>query len=281
MTNPEINVDDAELLALMAELEEASVVHSAAAPAPAPAPTPASVPPPEPEPIAEPEPEQEPEPIKTPAVEPVIEKAVAAPKTVKAAKVTVVPEPENATEVDMAEPEREETFPNADRPGAKLRYGIDVTEFNKETRLTEATLDAAMIEQSALRAYYGVQAAQAEGQAARIKVRFEVIEAQLYDSYRKAMAASGEKVTEKAVENAVKLDPVWIKAMNTKIEADTIASINKSLVFSLADRRDMIMQIGYDRRDELKGAARILAAQSERTELAERAANAAKGAIKH
>ena len=270
MSNPEIGVEDAELLALMAELEEASADFVAATPAPATAPAPAPIP--EPEPVEEPKPvEPEPVPVKAPpAVEPVAEKATK-PKAVKVVK----------EEIDMAAPETtdEEIAPSADRPGAKLKFGIDVTEFNKETRLTEATLDSAMIEQSALRAYYGVQAAQAEGQAARIKVRFEVIEAQLYDSYRKAMAASGEKVTEKAVENAVKLDATWVKAMNTKIEADTIAAINKSLVFSLADRRDMIMQIGFDRRDEMKGAARILAAQGEREDLAQRAANAAKGAL--
>ena len=76
--------------------------------------------------------------------------------------------------------------------------------------------------------------------------------------------------------NAVKLDPRWIKGKNTVIEAETIASINKSLVISLADRRDMMIQLGADRREEFKGGVRILAEQNERDSLAARAAAAFK-----
>ena len=156
-------------------------------------------------------------------------------------------------------------------PGQKLSFYVDVMAFNRDTKLTEATLDSAMMEQSGLRAYYGTQAAQAEAQHARLKVRFEVLEAKLYDEHRKLAAASGEKVTEKMVENAVKLDPRWLKGKNTVIEADTIAAINKSLVISLADRKDMMVQLGADRREEFKGGVRIMAAQDERESIAERA----------
>lgn len=161
----------------------------------------------------------------------------------------------------------------------ELQHYVDPVKFNAETRVTEATLDACMIEQNGLRAYYGTLAAKAEAQAARIKARFEVIEATLYDKVRKELAASGEKTTEKMVENAVKLDPMWLKAKNAVIEADTIASINKSMVESLKDRRDMIIQLGADRRDEYKGAARVLAEREEREALAERATASAKKAL--
>jgi hypothetical protein len=157
-------------------------------------------------------------------------------------------------------------------PGhAGLNYYVDVDQFRADTRVTEASLDQCMIEQNGLRAYYGAQAARAEAQAARIKAKFEVVEATLYDEQRKILAASGEKTTEKMVENAVKMDRRWIKAKNMVIEAETIAAINKGLVQSLADRRDMIIQLGADRRDEYKGAARILAEKQDRDDLRERA----------
>lgn len=152
-----------------------------------------------------------------------------------------------------------------------LQHYVDVDQFREDTRVTEINLDKCMIEQSGLRAYYGAQAARAEAQAARVKAKFEVVEATLYDHHRKELAKTGEKTTEKMVENAVKLDPRWIKAKNMVIEAETIASINKSLVESLKDRRDMIIQLGADRRDEYKGAARVLAEQQERDELRDRA----------
>lgn len=173
-----------------------------------------------------------------------------------------------------AEPRRPVTE-EAATPG--LQHYVDVDQFRTDTRVTEATLDNCMIEQNGLRAYYGAQAARAEAQHARLKVKFEVIEATLYDKHRKDLAASGEKVTEKMVENAVKMDPRWLKAKNLVIEAETIASINKSLVESLKDRRDMIIQLGADRRDEYKGQARVLAEQQEREELRERARMAMQG----
>lgn len=161
-------------------------------------------------------------------------------------------------------------------PG-NLQHYVDVDRFRDDTRVTEANLDQCMIEQSGLRAYYGATAARAEAQAARVKAKFEVVEATLYDHHRKELAKMGEKTTEKMVENAVKLDPRWIKAKNMVIEAETIATINKGLVESLKDRRDMIIQLGADRRDEYKGAARVLAEQGQRDELRDRAVRAMQG----
>jgi hypothetical protein len=161
-------------------------------------------------------------------------------------------------------------------PG-NLQHYVDVDQFRDDTRVTEANLDQCMIEQNGLRAWYGAVAARAEAQAARVKAKFEVVEATLYDHHRKELAKSGEKTTEKMVENAVKLDPRWLKAKNMVIEAETIAAINKGLVESIKDRRDMIIQLGADRRDEYKGAARVLAEQGQRDELRDRAMRAMQG----
>lgn len=160
-------------------------------------------------------------------------------------------------------------------PTSTLDFFIDVEQFNKDTRLTDATLDTCMYEQASLRAYYGSQAAHAESQYSRYKAKFDVLEAGLYDHHRKELAASGEKITEKMVENAVKLDSRWLSGKNKVIEAETIASINKGLVMSLADRQSMLIQLGSDRREGLKGATRILADKEERESLSARARLAA------
>lgn len=296
MTNPTIDMNDEEIANLLAELEaEQSTMTAAPTPTPAPAPAPVPVakiePEPEPEPIPEPEP---PVPVKEPAPQPAVtvaprgkEKPVKLEREIESLKVSQAETLKMAetaleeTRIAIAEAQEPELVPSADVPqtserAAKLSFYVDVNQFNRDTKLTEATLDAAMMEQSGLRAFYGSQAAQAEAQHSRLKVRFEVLEAKLYDEHRKALAAGGEKVTEKMVENAVKLDPRWIKGKNTVIEAETIASINKSLVISLADRRDMMIQLGADRREEFKGGVRILAEQNERDSLAARAAAAFK-----
>lgn len=174
--------------------------------------------------------------------------------------------------------------PDAGRDGPPdmnpgLRFYVDVNAFRTETRVTEVNLDDAMFQQAGLRAFYGAQAANAEAQAARLKMKFDIVEATLYDKHRKELALGGEKTTEKMVENAVKMDPRWAKAKSLVVEAETIATINKNLVESLKDRRDMIIQLGADRRDEYKGAARVLAEKNESQSTAERAAAAARAAM--
>ncbi len=287
MANPEIAFDDAEITALLEELEaeQTKMATPGGGPVPAPAPKPVA-PPPIVEPTPEPEPEPEPVPVKEPTPEPALVKkakevAAAVADVKEAQELTAAAIDAVAAEIEAIKPAPEPDLdPPADVPttgnAAKLNFYVDVNQFNRDTKLTEATLDQAMMEQAGLRAYYGSQAAQAEAQHARLKVRFDVLEAKLYDEHRKALAAGGEKVTEKMVENAVKLDPRWAKAKNTLVEAETIASINKSLVISLADRRDMMIQLGADRREEFKGGVRILAEQNERDSLAARAKDAFK-----
>jgi hypothetical protein len=185
----------------------------------------------------------------------------------------------SATRAAPSEPPvREEPRRPTEATGAgNLKHYIDVDQFRDDTRVSEANLDKCMIEQNGMRAWYGAEAARAEAQAARVKAKFEVVEATLYDHHRKELAKSGEKTTEKMVENAVKLDPRWLKAKNMVIEAETIATINKGLVESIKDRRDMIIQLGADRRDEYKGAARVLAEQGQRDDLRDRAVRAMQG----
>jgi hypothetical protein len=164
-----------------------------------------------------------------------------------------------------------------------LDYMVDQSQFRRDVSVSEANLDNCMMEQASMRAYYGSLAAQAEAQAGRMKARFDVVEAKLYMDHRKQLealaAAGGPKVTEKAIESAVKTDPRWLKMKNTVIEAEAIAQINKGMAISFGDRRDMLIQLGADRREEGKGQLRVLAAQQEREELSRRATAAAARAL--
>lgn len=176
------------------------------------------------------------------------------------------------------------TVATAPKPGgifsAPLSFQVDPDEFKKETRVNPNDLDTCFVQQSSLRAYYNTQSANAESQAARIKLRFEIIEAKLYDEHRKTLAASSAKATEKMVENAVKTDPRWLAAKERLIDAETIASINKGLALSLADRRDMLIQLGANQRDEAKGQMRMAAAKDAADSLTQRALDSAQHALK-
>lgn len=163
-------------------------------------------------------------------------------------------------------------------PGAGgLQFFTDPAKFTVNTRISDTDLDTCLIEQNSLRSTYGVAAAKAEQQAARVKVKFEILEATLYEEQRRLAAEEGEKVTEKALENRVKSDPRWGKGKMLVIDAAGIADVNRALVESLRDRKDMLVQLGADRRDEMKGQARVMANASANAELALRAQNAVKG----
>lgn len=227
-----------ELAALQAE--------TLAAPTPAPAPAPAAVP--------------------TPAA-PVL--------PVAAAVLPVVP----ASLADAINAEMSGAPAPSNPMVAPLRHQIDPAVFKAETAINDTNLDKCFMEQSALRAYYGTETVKAEAQYNRVKRKFEVIEAKLYDEHRRLLAEAGEaKITEKMVENAVKSDPRWELASDRVIEAESIFGVAKALTVSLADRRDMLIQLGANARDESKGQARVLAAQNARDSLAERAMAAVQAA---
>ena len=160
-----------------------------------------------------------------------------------------------------------------------LDFFVDPKQFNVDTRVSDVELDRNMVEQNSLRAYYGAQSAQAEAQAARMKLKFEIAEAKLYDEHRRILLEAGEKVTEKMVEVEVKKDPRWGKIKSLVIDADTIAGINRALVDSLRDRKDMLVQLGADRRGEINGQRSTMAATEHRQSEAQRAADVARAAL--
>lgn len=146
---------------------------------------------------------------------------------------------------------------------------LDIDKFIDETRISEVTLDDCFQKQSSLRAYYGAVASRAEAFASQIKAAFEYKEAQLFKEHRERFAEEGIKVTEKMIENAVKTDPAWLRAKMKLIDAQCQADIARAMVMSLVDRRDMLIQLGADRRDENKGQMRMLVAQQESERMAQ------------
>lgn len=166
--------------------------------------------------------------------------------------------------------EDEPAHPNPPKK-AVLDFDIDVDQFRVDTRVSETNLDSCFMEQAGLIAHYVKIHAHAEAQAARTKLQVEIAEARLYDRHRKELAKGPDKVTEKAVENAVKMDPQYAKIQVLLIDAESKAAVAKGLVESLKQRRDMLIQLGADRREDGKGAVRILAAQAAAGNLADRA----------
>lgn len=161
-------------------------------------------------------------------------------------------------EAKAASAERPAIDPRKDITSGDLDFIIDAKEFANVVKLTEVGLSVAMMTQAGHKSYYGMMSAQAEQQHAKAKLQFEITEARLYEFHRSALVAKGEKATEKQVEAAVRMDAQYMIAKNRVIEAEGIANIAKSCVLALNDKRDMIIQIGADRREELKGSPKTI-----------------------
>lgn len=252
--------DADDVAAAIAELDKSDPAPEpvAVAPAPEPAPAPKPVPKAVETPVAPPKavaPAPTPEPV---------QKAPAAPDSASVTDISAA-----ITKVAAAAP-----APAANKVRAPMPHTVDMKAFAEDIRISSTNIDTAMMEQASLLAYKAEESAKAEAQAARYKLRFDIIEAGLYEKHRSALATSAEKVTEKMIESKVKTDPDYSAAKQRVIEAEAVAATCKGCVAALKDRKDMLVQIGADRREEGKGQMRILEIQEQNRDMKDRAARA-------
>ena len=164
-------------------------------------------------------------------------------------------ENENFTEEEMQEAEY---LSQAEEEQAKPKKKMVKTYFNpvafkEDIAINLADLDNAFISQAAQFAHYSMQAAKAAEQVDNLKLLLDVEEAKLNSKHRDLLQASGIKITEQVVTNAVLTDPRYIKVRKAYNEAKTVLEMLKGSTEAFRQRRDMLIQIGTNDRQEKKG----------------------------
>lgn len=188
-----------------------------------------------------------------PALEVEPEQAVVAePRQIKISAL----EPDN-------EPMDEKAYKKASKSESELKYKPDLKAFQSEILVTDANMDKAIREHAGLLAYYIALHAESEAQAKTVKMEFEQLEAGLYDAHRRYSLSLGEKATEKAIENNVRMDKKWKRARKKVIDAEQYADVYRGFVNAIRDRGYMLNTLGANRREEMKGQRRILQEQDE------------------
>jgi len=142
-----------------------------------------------------------------------------------------------------------------------VKQFLDPDKLKADLAFSVNDLSSAMMEQSAILAYYGVLAAQAAKQVDLLKLALENKEAALYQRERKQSAVSGEKLTETMLEKRIAVNAEIIKLKIDLSEAKRIEATTKIAVESFRHRRDMLVQLGLIEREEMKGELRIMAKQ--------------------
>lgn len=133
---------------------------------------------------------------------------------------------------------------------------LDPMQLQEDLAFSEATLNEAMTAQAGFFAHYARIAAEAFHNVSQLKQLLKVTEAEVAKRVRSDAAVTGIKITEKSIEEEITLDPSVRKVRKALIDAEAVYELARNAPEAFKQRRDMLIQIGADRREELKGELR-------------------------
>lgn len=147
-----------------------------------------------------------------------------------------------------------EPAPSQQAKKPKVLAFINQTALKEDLAFSPNTIDDAMMTQASLFAHYATQAAKAQLQADRLKSQVELVEAMIDKEIRDEANDLSKKITEALVEKSIRLDARYQEAVNNYNEAKMVATMTKSVTEAFTQRRDMLVQIGKDLREERGGS---------------------------
>lgn len=159
----------------------------------------------------------------------------------------------------------------------------DAAQIAEDVSFTEATLDDEMIRQPALVAHYGRLVADLQYKMDTAKQILEITESRAAQEMRDEAADNGTKITETQINSTLPTREKVMKARKQYNRAKADFEAAKTALESLRHKKDMMIQIGVNRRSELENKIRGLAsvdaseekARQARAEAKERAARLA------
>lgn len=150
---------------------------------------------------------------------------------------------------------------------------INPTEIKRDLAFNENTISDAFTGQAGLFFHYAHIAHKLAFDYESKKSQLDILESRIDDEMRKEAASNNSKVTEAQLGKQLKLDPRYEKKVNEVNEARAKAALAKDVLESFKQRRDMLIQMGADLREEFKGQLRM---KSSSEDLSERAKDALK-----
>lgn len=136
---------------------------------------------------------------------------------------------------------------------------LDSKQLMQDVSINDTDLTDAMINHASLFAHYAVLNSQAQGRVDKLKLMLDLKTAKLDQSVREEMQASGVKITESAVDQNIRRNADYVRAVNALNEAKENATLTHSALDAFRQRRDMLVQLGVAAREEAKGQVRVAA----------------------
>ena len=154
-----------------------------------------------------------------------------------------------------------------------LRQFFEPEELAADANLDGVSVNSAFVDQAALFALYATRAAGAARQASMVKLQRDAVIAEVSQRERDLALANKEKLTETALGERVTLDERVKKVRRLYIEATKIEEEARVAAEAIRHKRDMLIQLGANLREELKGSM-TLSSQTASSQRGDRLKNA-------
>lgn len=183
------------------------------------------------------------------------------PEQIKEVEVKAEKAPEPEPEPEPKKTDQRRVQVNSKPAKANVQAEFDLPRFSEQVRndvaFNELTIQEDYMKQAALVAYYSTIAHRAAERLEKAKAKLDLVEALVDNELRMEAVNSGEKITEALVAKRIKLDGRYQAAQTKVIEARTLAGVTKDAMEALRHKRDMLIQVGADIREEMKGGLRM------------------------
>jgi len=139
---------------------------------------------------------------------------------------------------------------------------VDAKQIVKDTTINPVDLDNEMLVQAGLFSNYAASTAKAELAMDNLKLKRDIVHAQVDKEVRDAAADEGRKVTEKLIDAEVSTDIRVVKVIRRHNELKAEFNTLKGVLEALKQKRDMLVQLGINSREEWKGEVRVKEAEA-------------------
>ena len=131
------------------------------------------------------------------------------------------------------------------------RLKVGEPSFADDVEINEGDLNTEFKSQASKYASYANAEAYAKGKAMTAKLRLEVVDAEMTKKIRERLLTEGTKPTEKMIQSEVILSPEYQAAQQQLIDANRDADIARGAKEAFTQRRDMLIQLGSAKRQEV------------------------------
>lgn len=139
-----------------------------------------------------------------------------------------------------------------------IKTFFDEAKAQDQLRTYHADINLDLTQHSGMYSHYASLLTKAETQYERISYTIEKMEARRDAAIRAEMDATGEKATEGKIKAKLTLDPMISDLRRLLIDAKEQVSLLKVHCDALKHRKDCLMQLAMNMREEFKGSPTIM-----------------------